>query len=166
MKDHSSETRPQSTSGQRTTGGISFNGSVTFHAPMFDIHDNTNVYIAMPEAAEQPAAGNEAEADCLPEELRTPLAETLRSRLVEAKLVDDGWQPLSLSNAEKGVLASLLADRLEVDNLWQTFSRLWGMNSETLRSAFNKGMDQQRTNDFMERVKNALRGDDIKKNIA
>lgn len=72
--------------------------------------------------------------------------------------MDDGWQPLSLSNAEKGVLASLLADRLEVDNLWQTFSRLWGMNSETLRSAFNKGMDQQRTNDFMERVKNALRG--------
>ena len=158
MKDHSSEARPQSTSGQRTTGGISFNGSVTFHAPMFDIHDNTNVYIAMPEAAEQPAAGNEAAADCLPEELRTPLAETLLSRLVEAKLVDDGWQPLSLSNPEKGVLASLLADRLEMGNHWKFFGRLWGMNPETLRTAFNKGMDQHRTADFMERVKNALKG--------
>lgn len=158
MKDHSSEARPQSTSGQRTTGGISFNGSVTFHAPMFDIHDNTNVYIAMPEAAEQPATGNEAEADCLPEELRTPIAETLLSRLVEAKLVDDGWQPLSLSNAEKGVLASLLADRLEIGNHWKFFGRLWGMNPETLRTAFNKGMDQHRTADFMERVKNALKG--------
>lgn len=158
MKDHSSEARPQSTSGQRTTGGISFNGSVTFHAPMFDIHDNTNVYIAMPEAAEQPAAGNEAAADCLPEELRTPLAETLLSRLVEAKLVDDGWQPLSLSNPEKGVLASLLADRLEMGNHWKFFGRLWGMNPETLRTAFNKGMGQHRTADFMERVKNALKG--------
>ena len=158
MKDHSSEARPQSTSGQRTTGGISFNGSVTFHAPMFDIHDNTNVYIAMPEAAEQPAAGNEAAADCLPEELRTPIAETLLSRLVEAKLVDDGWQPLSLSNPEKGVLASLLADRLEIGNRWKFFGRLWGMNPETLRTAFNKGMDQHRTADFMERVKNALKG--------
>ena len=98
----------------------------------------------------------------LPEALRTTLAQTLLGRLVEADLVDERWQPLSLSNAEKGVLASLLADHLGVDNLWQTFGRLWGMNFKTLRSAFNKGMDQHRTADFMERVKNALKGDDLK----
>lgn len=72
--------------------------------------------------------------------------------------MDDGWQPLSLSNPEKGVLASLLADRLEIGNHWKFFGRLWGMNPETLRTAFNKGMDQHRTADFMERVKNALKG--------
>lgn len=94
----------------------------------------------------------------LPEALCTPLAETLRGRLADAGLVDGHWQPLSLSNAEKGVLASLLADRLEIGNHWKFFGRLWGMNSETLRTAYNKGMDQHRTADFMERVNRALKG--------
>ena len=41
--------------------GMSFNAPVTFNAPMFDIHDNTNVYInTAPERAEaRPAAGDE-----------------------------------------------------------------------------------------------------------
>lgn len=94
----------------------------------------------------------------MPEALRTPLAETLRGRLADAGLVDGHWQPLSLSNAEKGVLASLLADRLEIGNHWKFFGRLWDMNSETLRTAYNKGMDQHRTADFMERVNRALKG--------
>lgn len=75
---------------------------------------------------------------------------------MDAGLVDASWQPLSLSNAEKGVLASLLADRLGVDNLWQTFGRLWGMKPENLRSAYNKEMDQPRSNAFIQRVNRAL----------
>lgn len=107
----------------------------------------------------QPSADTRRAPDTpMPEALRTPLAETLRSRLADAGLVDGHWQPQSLSNAEKGVLASLLADRLEIGNHWKFFGRLWGMNSETLRTAYNKGMDQHRTADFMERVKNALKG--------
>lgn len=37
MKDRSSENSSESTSRSHTPGGISFNGSVTFNAPMFDI---------------------------------------------------------------------------------------------------------------------------------
>ena len=107
----------------------------------------------------QPSADTRRAPDTpMPEALRTPLAETLRGRLADAGLVDGHWQPLSLSNAEKGVLASLLADRLEIGNHWKFFGRLWSMNSETLRTAYNKGMDQHRTADFMERVNRALKG--------
>lgn len=142
------------------TGAV-FYGSVTINGPMFDIHDNQHVETHVHYA--EPAPATRTPEGTLPDALRTPRAEALLARLVDAGLTDEHWQPLSLSNAEKGVLASLLADYLGVDNLWQTFGRLWGMNSKTLRSAFNKGMDQQRTNDFMERVKNALKGDDLKK---
>ena len=168
MKDRSSENSSESTFRSHTPGGISFNGSVTFNAPMFDIHDNTHVYIAMPDTsgASPSPSGEQAGAEerredvgkvaSRPEVLRSARAEALLARLVKAGLVDEHWQPLSLSNPEKGVLASLLADRLGVDNLWQTFGRLWGMKPENLRSAYNKGMDQPRSNAFIQRVNRAL----------
>ena len=120
--------------------------------------------ISQPSADAQPAPAARAPEDTLSDALRTPRAEALLARLVDAGLVDASWQPLSLSNAEKGVLASLLADRLHlstpdrlgVDNLWQTFGRLWGMKPENLRSAYNKGMDQPRSNAFIQRVNRAL----------
>lgn len=170
MKDRSAEKRSESTSRSHTPGGISFNGSVTFNAPMFDIHDNTNVYIAMPEASasEQSLSEEQAGAEERLEgggEVAAPLevlcsarAEALLSRLVKAGLVDERWQPLSLSNPEKGVLASLLADRLDLPTPWQTFGGLWGMKSETLRSAYNLGMGQRKTMAFMERVKGVMEG--------
>lgn len=95
-------------------------------------------------------------SDALPAALDTPRAKALLGRLVAAGLVDERWQPLSLSNAEKGVLASLLADRLDLSTPWQTFGGLWGMKSETLRSAYNLGMGQRKTAVFMERVKGVM----------
>lgn len=142
------------------TGAV-FYGSVTINGPMFDIHDNQHVETHVHYA--EPAPATRTPEGILPDTLRTPRAEALLARLVDAGLTDKHWQPLSLSNPEKGVLASLLADRLEIGNHWKFFGRLWGMNPETLRTAFNKGMDQHRTADFMERVKNALKGDDLKK---
>lgn len=137
------------------TGAV-FYGSVTINGPMFDIHDNQHVETHVHYA--EPAPATRTPEGTLPDALRTPRAEALLARLVDAGLTDEHWQPLSLSNPEKGVLASLLADRLEIGNHWKFFGRLWGMNPETLRTAFNKGMDQHRTADFMERVKNALKG--------
>lgn len=118
---------------------------------------------AAPDTAE-PAAQtvDEAEAEAptpLPEALRTPCAEALLARLVGAGLVDEGWQPLSLSGAEKGVLASLLAGRLDIATPWQTFGRLWGVKPETLRAACNKGMEQRRTGEFMRRVVKVMEGE-------
>lgn len=103
--------------------------------------------------------GREKASDTLPAVLGTPQARALLGRLVAAGLVDERWQPLSLSNPEKGVLASLLADRLNLPTPWQTFGGLWGMKSENLRSAYNKGMEQRKTAAFMERVKGGMEGE-------
>lgn len=83
-------------------------------------------------------------------------ARNLLRRLVQAGMLDEDWQPADLSNAEKGILAWLLARRLKIENQWQTFSALWGMKTETLRTAYNRGMDQRRTGQFMERVKKVM----------
>lgn len=96
------------------------------------------------------------EPGIIPASLRTTEAERVLERLRSAGIVDSRWQPVGLSNAEKGVLASLLADRLDIGCLWQTFGDLWRMKPETLRTACNKGMEQKRTGEFLERVKRSL----------
>ena len=168
MKDRSSENSSESTSRSHTPGGISFNGSVTFNAPMFDIHDNAHVYIAMPDTsgASPSPSGEQAGAEerredvgkvvSRPEVLRSARAEALLTRLVKAGLVDEHWVPRTLSNAEKGVLAFLLANRLDLSTPWQTFGGLWGIKPENLRSAYNKGMEQRKTTAFMGWVKEVM----------
>lgn len=93
------------------------------------------------------------ESGIIPASLRTTEAERVLEHLCSANILNDSWQPVGLSNAEKGVLASLLADRLGIGSLWQTFGDLWHMNPETLRTACNKGLEQKRTGAFLERVK-------------
>lgn len=94
----------------------------------------------------------------LPDVLSTDEARDLLDRLTSAGLLTAHWQPLHLSAAEKGVLASLVAARLDIGHQWQTFGRLWGMKPETLRTAFNKGMEQRRTGEFMRRAVEAMEG--------
>lgn len=94
----------------------------------------------------------------LPDVLSTDEARDLLDRLTSAGLLTDHWQPLHLSAAEKGVLASLVAARLDIGHQWQTFGHLWGMKPETLRTAFNKGMEQRRTGEFMRRAVEAMEG--------
>ena len=89
--------------------------------------------------------------------LSTPLALEVMERMVSAGVLNEDWQPQGLSNAEKGVLASCLATRLDIAHVWQTFSALWGMKPETLRTAFNKGMEQRKTAAFLERVKKVMK---------
>ena len=88
-----------------------------------------------------------------PEELATERAERLRERLEGAGLVDAHWQPVGLSLAEKGVLVQYVAGCLGLAAQWKTFAQLWGMNPETLRKAYGKGMEQKKTLAFWERVK-------------
>lgn len=94
----------------------------------------------------------------LPDVLSTDEARDLLDRLTSAGLLTAHWQPLHLSAAEKGVLASLVAARLDIGHQWQTFGHLWGMKPETLRTAFNKGMEQRRTGEFMRRAVEAMEG--------
>lgn len=101
-------------------------------------------------------AGEQDDATPMPPTLSTPRAQTLFSKLTAGGLLDECRQPQKLSNAEKGVLASLIATRLEIDTPWQTFGHLWNMKPETLRAAFNKGLEQRKTAAFMDRVKQLM----------
>ena len=88
----------------------------------------------------------------LPEVLLTDEACALHGRLCEAGLVDEGWMPVGLTNAERGVLAFQLAVRLDIQNQWQVFVSLWGTTPGTLRSAHNKGNEQRKTMSFVEKL--------------
>ncbi len=93
----------------------------------------------------------------LPSCLTTPAAHDLLQRLVRAGLLDEAWQPVGLSIARRGVLASLLAQRLGIAQTWKTFGELWGMKGETLRKGAENGMEQKHTQDFLSRVKEAMK---------
>ena len=97
-----------------------------------------------------------AQSICLPEELQTLQAEDLFGKLREAGMVDARMQPIGLSNAEKGILAFELARRLDIQNQWQVFATLWGTTPGTLRSAYNRAIEQQKTMLFIEKLKNIL----------
>ena len=97
-----------------------------------------------------------AQPICLSEELQTQQAEDLFEKLREAGMVDERMQPVGLSNAEKGILAFELAKRLDIQNQWQVFATLWGTTPGTLRSAYNRAIDQQKTMLFIEKLKNIL----------
>ncbi len=123
---------------------------------------NKYVYGGCGQEPEAGAQTTDAEAEAgmpvavIPPQLDTEPARNLLRRLMQAGMLDEDWQPADLSNAEKGILAWLLARRLKIENQWQTFSALWGMKTETLRTAYNRGMDQRRTGQFMERVKKVM----------
>ena len=84
----------------------------------------------------------------LPEILCTPEAEALHAKLRNAGWMDERWNPVGLSNAEKGTLAEYLSEKLGIRSHWKFFSRLWNVNSETLRTSKARGLDQGKTWDF------------------
>ena len=88
----------------------------------------------------------------LPEVLLTDKARALHTRLREAGMVDEGWMPVGLSNAEKGTLAEYLTERLNITAKWKLWGSLWGMNPETLRTAKARGLEQERTWAFRSRL--------------
>ena len=88
----------------------------------------------------------------LPDIFNTPQAGELLERLMQANLLNEDWQPVNLSNTEKGVLAQYIAGQLNLKMQWKTFSRLWNMRPEALRKAYNQGMEQRKTLDFLDRI--------------
>lgn len=92
----------------------------------------------------------------IPDILCTLEAKALHTKLQQAGMLDAGMQPIGLSNAEKGLLAFELAGRLNIQNQWQVFATLWGTTSGSLRSAYNRAIEQRKTMLFIEKLKNIL----------
>ena len=104
-------------------------------------------------ASPQPSPEGEGAAGiAVPEVLLTDEARALLAKLVEAGMIDDEWQPVGLSNAEKGTLAEYITERLSISAKWKLWGNLWGMNPETLRTAKARGLEQEKTWAFRTRL--------------
>ena len=131
--------------------GVTFNGSVTFNGPMFDIHDNDHVTIVNSEREGEKKTEEKSEK---PAELQTEEALRLWDAARDAGWVDDGCQPL-LSRAMSAVLADRMATLLNIQNKWKVFESFWGMKG--LRSAYNNALNQKQFDEFYEKLKNNIR---------
>lgn len=81
----------------------------------------------------------------IPEALSTPQARSLFAKLLEANILDEDWQPVGLSNCEKGTLIDYIAEELDIRHKWKLFGTMWNMDSETLRTSKVRGLDQDKT---------------------
>ena len=95
---------------------------------------------------------DDGEAPSLPEILCTPQAEALHAKLRCAGWMDERWNPVGLSIAEKGTLAEYLSEKLDIQSHWKFFGRLWNINSETLRTSKARGLDQEKTWNFRSKL--------------
>ena len=76
----------------------------------------------------------------------------IKQALMEHGLIDDCWQCTHLSGAEISLLAKAICDRLNIKDVWQVFGQLWNRNPATLRSYFNKALEQKKSLDFQDRL--------------
>ena len=124
-----------------------------------DVHDNEVVNLAIDKAGtvkvgdgQQPAAPTAAIA--VSEKLKTDKAHELMGKLVAAEVLKEDWQPNGLSGSERGLVARAVCERLDISDTWQVFGQLWGEKPETLRRYFNKALEQKKSLDFQDRLKN------------
>ena len=127
-----------------------------------EIHDCENVYLSCEKAEirvdKQPTfrtstpEGDSDEHSDLPDVLRTPEAEALLKKLCDAGMLDTNWQPIGISNAEKGTLIEYISEKLDIRAKWKFFGRLWSIDSETLRTSKSRGLEQDKTWKFRERL--------------
>ena len=143
-----------------TEGGPVIQGG-TFFGATFVAKQYVN---AQPEkAAEKPMAIEAEEVETaqaeprIPEELTTPEAREVLSKLHRAGLLDERWQPVGLSYADMGTLAGYVADKLCIQTPWKTFGCLWQKKPDALRSGMNRGTTQNKTDLLLDRIKKALR---------
>lgn len=122
--------------------------------------DNLQGYLNRPEMGlkEEPAWKGKGKREelKLSDELNTPEAIEILNKLQEHDYLDDRYQPKRMSISEKGVLVSLISDKLGINQPWVTFGELWNMNKETLRKGNSKGMDQKSIERFIEKIKDVI----------
>ena len=94
----------------------------------------------------------------MPEELKTDKAQRIKNNLMDIGVVTEDFMPLGISTSEAAVLAYQIGIELEIKNIWSVFGNYWGPNSNSMRTACNRGMDQKKTAAFLEKVMPAIKG--------
>lgn len=92
----------------------------------------------------------------VPDKLKTEEAEEIMEDLVDTGILDEDWQPNNLSGAERALVAKAVCDRLDINETWQVFGKLWSEKPETLRAYLNKALAQRKSLKFQDRIKNIL----------
>lgn len=97
--------------------------------------------------------GKQQEVKCeLPEELKSEKAQKILKNLQEYDYLDENNQPNNLSLSAQSLIAYQIGARLNIKCVWKVFSKFWGQNPETMRAAYNKAMEQQKTSQLLDKL--------------
>ena len=91
--------------------------------------------------------------DTVPSQLASQRAQCLMLALQQGGLLDNGLQPIGMSWAERGYLAQQIAFKLNIENQWVTFGKLWHCDASALRSGYNRAKDMPKMASFEEKIK-------------
>ena len=80
--------------------------------------------------------------------------EEMMEDLVDEGILTADWQPNGLTGTERALVAKTISDKLEINEVWKLFGAIWKEKPETLRSYFNKALDQKKSLKFQDRLKN------------
>lgn len=83
------------------------------------------------------------------DELKGEKGQAVLKNLQKHGLLDEKFYPLNLSSAESAVLAYQICITLDISEMWKVFSDLWETSPNALRAAYNRGMEQKKTIDFL-----------------
>jgi hypothetical protein len=98
----------------------------------------------------------DAAGGVMPERLKTEETEELMDKLVDAGMLTEEWQANGLSCSERALLAKNVCDKLKINDVWQVFGMLWNERPETLRSYFNKALNQKKSLKYQDKLKKVL----------
>ena len=116
-----------------------------------DVHDNEVVNLSVDKGEVHVGDHQLPEKEhVIPEVLA---GSELWHKVQQAGLVDADGLP-TVSRPEAALLADMLAERLGIANKWKFFEKLWHRNN--MRSDYNTALDQRKSLEFQERLKNIL----------
>ena len=92
------------------------------------------------------------------DELKGEKGQAVLKNLQKHGLLDEKFYPLNLSGAESAVLAYQICITLDISEMWKVFSDLWDVSPNALRAAYNRGMEQKKTIEFLDKITPLLNG--------
>ena len=91
-------------------------------------------------------------AERMSDNLKGEEGQEVLKNLQEHGLLDENFYPLNLSSSESAVLAYQISITLDIKEMWKVFSDLWDISPNALRAAYNRGMEQKKTIEFLDEI--------------
>ena len=101
---------------------------------------------------------NDDPAARMSDELKGERGLAVLKNLQKHGFLDENFYPLDLSNSESAVLAYQICITLDIKEMWKVFSDLWNITPNALRAAYNRGMEQKKTIEFLDKITPLLNG--------